>query len=116
VKTQLWALGLILLATVIGSFGSVYLKRGSNKLEFNIKALSRNNDLLLGLFLYVFSSVFFIIGLKGGELSVLYPLVSASYIWITLLSVKMLGERINRYKIAGILLIVFGVSLIGLGS
>ena len=114
--TETWAVALILFATWIGAFGSVYLKRGSNKLEFNVRKIIGNHELILGLSLFVFSSVFFIIGLKGGELSVLYPLVAASYIWISLLSVKMLGERMNKYKWVGIVLIVLGVSLIGLGS
>jgi len=114
--TELWAASLIMGATVIGSLGSVYLKKGSNKLEFKIRSILANRELFLGLFLFVFSSVFFIIGLKGGELSVLYPLVSVGYIWITFLSVKMLGEPINKYKIAGIMLIMAGVSLIGFGS
>ncbi|MCX6694937.1 MAG: EamA family transporter [Candidatus Altiarchaeota archaeon] len=114
--TEPWAVAIILGATVIGSFGSIYLKRGSNRLEFNLSKLLSNRDLFLGLFLFVFSSVFFIIGLRGGELSVLYPLVSAGYIWISLLSVKMLGESMNRYKWLGIVLIVLGVALIGRGS
>jgi len=115
-KTELWAVAVILGASVIGSFGSVYLKKGSNKLEFSLGKLARNFELFWGLALFVLSSVFFIIGLKGGELSVLYPMVSVGYIWITLLSMKMLGEGMNKYKAAGIFFIVIGVGLIGLGN
>jgi len=114
--TELWAILLILGATWIGAFGSIFLKLGSNKLEFRLDKILRNRELFLGLFLFVFSSVFFIIGLRGGELSVLYPLVAASYIWISFLSVKMLCEKMNKHKWAGIILIVLGVSLIGLGN
>jgi len=58
----------------------------------------------------------FIPALRGGDLSVLYPFVSLSYIWVMLLSIKMLGEKMTKLKWLGILLIISGVSLIGLGS
>jgi drug/metabolite transporter (DMT)-like permease len=101
---------------VIGAFGSIYLKRGADELEFNLKKMFRNVKLICGLLLYVISSLFFIVGLKGGELSILYPLVALSYVWISILSVKMLREQMGFWKWAGVLLIVFGVGLIGIGS
>jgi len=115
-KTELWAVALILVATVIGAFGSIYLKRGAEELEFSLKKLVKNFKLIYGLLLYALSSVFFIVGLKGGELSILYPLVALSYVWISILSVKMLREQMGFWKWAGVLLIVFGVGLIGIGS
>ncbi|MFH1402720.1 MAG: EamA family transporter [Candidatus Altiarchaeota archaeon] len=114
--TEIWAVGLILTATVIGGFGSVFLKQGADKLKLNIKGILFNKMLIKGVSLYTFSSVFFITGLRGGELSVLYPLVSLSYVWVCIFSIKFLGERMNKWKWTGVLFILLGVSLIGLGS
>jgi uncharacterized membrane protein len=114
--TELWAVGLILTATVIGGFGSVFLKKGADRLELNLKDTVGNTTLIKGITLYVVSSVFYIISLRGGELSILYPLVSLSYAWICLLSIKLLGEHMNMWKWAGIAFIFVGVSFIGLGS
>jgi len=111
-----WAIGMIIIATVLGAFGSIYLKKGAGKLEFNLKKLFSNRQLLYGFILYGVSSLFFIVGLKGGELSVLYPLVALSYVWISFLSVKILKERMSFWKWAGVVLIVAGVGCIGLGS
>ena len=111
-----WAIGLILIATVLGGFGSIYLKKGAERLEFKLKRLLSNRELLYGMVLYGVSSLFFIVGLKGGELSVLYPLVALSYVWISLLSVKILKEQMDFWKWAGVVLIVLGVGLIGIGS
>jgi len=115
-KTQFWAVALILFATVIGAFGSIYLKRGAEELEFNLKKLFKNMKLFYGLLLYGLSSVFFIVGLKGGELSILYPLVALSYVWISLLSVKILKEKMGFWKWLGVVLIVLGVGFIGIGG
>ena len=66
--------------------------------------------------MYGISTILFIPALKGGELSVLYPFVALAYIWVSLLSVKFLGEKMNKVKWLGIALIILGVSFIGLGS
>jgi drug/metabolite transporter (DMT)-like permease len=114
--TELWAVFMVLLAAFLGSFGSLQFKKGANKLELNLASLMRNYDLIVGVVIYGISTIFYVIGIKGGELTVLFPLVSTGYIWVCLLSMKFLGETMNRLKWAGIGCIVLGVILIGLGS
>ena len=114
--TQLWAIGLVVLGTLVGAFGPILLKKASAKKLSSIKSLMANYYLFGGVALYGVSTILFIPALKGGELSVLYPFVALVYIWVSLLSVKFLGEKMNKYKWAGIALIILGVSFIGLGS
>ena len=113
---QLWAIGLVISATLIGAFGPILLKKASSKKLSNIRELSTNYSLLGGVALYGLGTLLFIPALKGGDLSVLYPFVALSYVWVSLLSVKFLGEKMNKFKWAGIALIIMGVSLIGFGS
>ncbi len=114
--TQLWAIGLVILATLIGSFGPILLKKASAKRLSKIKSLMTNYHLFGGVALYAIGTVLFIPALKGGDVSVLYPFVSLSYIWISLLSVRFLGEKMSKTKWLGIALIIIGVSFIGIGS
>ena len=113
-KTALWAMIAVAIATTIGSFGPLFLKKASNKFGLNLDSLFDKN-LLLGIFFYGISTLMFIPLLKAGELSVLYPIVALAYVWVCLLSVKFLGEKMNPYKWAGIALIILGVVLIGFG-
>ena len=114
--TQLWAIGLVILATLVGAFGPIMLKKASAKKLFNIQSLLKNYNLFAGILLYSLGTILFIPALKGGDLSVLYPFVALVYIWVSLLSVKFLGEKMNRFKWIGIALIIIGVSFIGFGS
>lgn len=114
--TQLWAIGLVVSATLVGAFGPILLKKASAKRLSKIDSLLTNYHLFGGVALYVLGTILFIPALKGGDLSVLYPFVALSYIWVSLLSVKFLGEEMNRLKWAGIALIIIGVSFIGIGS
>ena len=114
--TQVWAIVLVLVATSLGSFGPLFLKKASGKLTWNIKNIISNRYLLIGLSFYAIGTILFIPALKGGDLSVLYPLVALVYVWVSLLSVKFLKEKMNRLKWIGISLIILGVALIGLGA
>ena len=107
--TESFAIGLVVIGTIIGSFGGFYLKKGSGKVSFNIWRWLTNWNLYYGAVFYVIASFFSIIALKFGDLSVLYPFASLTYIWIILFSKFLLKERITKWKWMGIFLILVGV-------
>ena len=113
--TELWAMGVAVFSALVGAFGPIYLKKGMSKFSFKISKLMKNYSLMAGFGAYIIGIVMFMFALKGGELSVLYPLVATTYIWVSLLSVKMLGEKMTKKKWMGIAIIMLGVVLIGGG-
>ncbi|HIH42573.1 TPA: EamA family transporter [Candidatus Woesearchaeota archaeon] len=115
-KTPLLSIILVLLGCVIGSYGAVMLKRVSAHIRQCIMHPIKYPQLAISLFFYGIGTVLFIIALKNGKLSLLYPLVATTYIWIAFLSIKMLNEKMNFYKWLGIAIIIVGVSFIGFGS
>ena len=113
--TPVSSMGLVLLASFIGSFGAVFLKSGSAHLKNGFWHIF-NARLALGVALFLTSSYFFIQGIRHGELSVLYPMVSLGYIWTLLWSRLFFGEPFTRAKFLGLFLIVAGVCFVGFGS
>lgn len=116
-KTEVWSIMLVIIGCMIGGFGPILMKKGS--LGFSIKkpwTILKNKFLMLGVFMYGVSTILFIPALKGGDLSVLYPLTATSYIWILLYSKIFLKEEITRNKILGVSLIIIGVLFIGMGA
>lgn len=113
--TPVQSIVLVAIASFIGSFGALFLKSGAGKLHLGRRYLIFNRRLLLGVALFCASSLAYVVGVRRGELSVLYPLVSLSYIWTLLWSVLFLKERLTRNKCVGLALIVAGIILIGLG-
>ncbi|PIN68780.1 multidrug transporter [Candidatus Woesearchaeota archaeon CG11_big_fil_rev_8_21_14_0_20_43_8] len=116
ITIRLLTVGLAVLATFIGSIGAIILKKGSDRIKLNIKALITNYHLILGIVTYVISAAIFILALRIGDLSFVYPLVATSYIWASLFSVRFLGEKMNKLKWIGIGIIIIGVTFIGMGS
>ncbi len=112
---ELWAIGLVVLATFLNAVSPIFLKRSSSRISFKRPSSLLDPDLSAGIALYALSTIIFIPALKGGELSVLYPIISLTYIWVSLLSIKYLKERMSTYRWIGIFLIMIGVIFIGVG-
>lgn len=109
----------MIIASLIGSFGAVFLKSGSKHLKSDdLKSLFTNYHLALGGLLFVISSLFFVkaVSQPGAELSVLYPMVSMSYLWAMLWSRIFFNEPFTRQKFKGLGLIILGIAILQLGK
>jgi drug/metabolite transporter (DMT)-like permease len=107
---------LVLAASFVGSFGAVFLKSGAQKIRGGLRYLIFNAKLAAGVALFLASSAFYLLGLKRGEVSVLYPMVSLANVWTMMWSRIFFKEPITRAKTMGLLLILAGVCFIGLGA
>jgi drug/metabolite transporter (DMT)-like permease len=100
--------------TVLGAAAQIFMKFGATRLAHpGLIAMATNLPLLCGLVLYGLSTVLLVLALKDGELSLLYPVIALTYVWVTVLSLVLLHDRPNPYKLAGITIIVIGVSVLG---
>lgn len=114
-STPISSMLLVLSASVIGSFAAVFLKMGSAHLSKGLHYIF-NPQLAFGIFLFLASSVPFLMGIKHGELSVLYPMVSFSYVLTLFWSKLFFGEKITLAKVSAIAVILCGLVCIGLGA
>ncbi len=114
-ETPLSSILLVLCGSVIGSFGAVFLKLGAAPLKNGLKYIF-NWKLLAGVSLYVGSSIPFVIGLKHGQLSVLYPMVSAGYVCTMFWSKIFFNEPITKAKVGALLMILAGLVCISTGG
>ena len=115
-NTPLSSIILVVIASFIGSFGAVFLKAGSQKIRSGLRYLVLNAKLGAGVVLFLGSSVFYVLGLKRGEVSVLYPMVSLANVWTLFWSRLFFKEPITHAKMLGLALILAGVFFIGLGA
>lgn len=79
-------------------------------------ALTKNLPLIAGYFFSAGNALMLILALRDGELSILYPIISLSYVWVNLLSVWIFHDQENFWKITGMTLIISGVALLGKAS
>ncbi len=105
---------LVLIGTVLGSFSLLFLKKEASRRSF--KELWTHPQVWLSGLLFLISLIFYLIPLRTEQVSVLFPFVSASYIWTALLSVRYLQEKMNWWKLSGLVGIIIGIVLVGIGG
>ena len=115
-STKLWSILLVVFTTLLTSSAQILWKKGSSTLTFDIFSILTNYYIVGGILLYVVSGVLLIISFRGGEVSVLYPIIATSYVWVSFLSIKFLGETMNNFRWIGITSIIAGIISIGYGS
>ena len=116
-QTKPWAMAAIIICTIFTSSAAILNKKGATLLNFEsfpalIHSIIYNPALLLGVCSLGIGSALLILALKGGKVSVIYPVIATSYIWVTILSIYFFHEHITLLKIVGISFIVGGVILI----
>ena len=120
-KMEMMALILVTTAAVMGGIAQVLLKRGINTVgkmtvmemakQF-IKITFTNPYVFVGLSIYVISTVIYLAALSRGDMNVIYPIISISYIVAAVLSVFFLNEKMTLMRWAGVFTIVVGVVMI----
>jgi drug/metabolite transporter (DMT)-like permease len=127
------ALWMVVAFTLLASIAQIFIKMGANALNkipagsvanlavgsmhFQISAVVvaaiTSIPLIGGLALYGIGAVMMVLALQHGELSVLYPIISLSYVWVAILSVVIFHEHMNVFRVGGIAVIIAGVAILG---
>jgi len=107
-----FAIILIVFSTFVATAGSYYLKKGATKFNFNILDQLNNHKLFFGVVFYILSTLIYLSVLRNHNLSLIYPITSLQYVWISFTSAKYLDEEISKYRLVGITLIIIGVYLV----
>jgi multidrug transporter EmrE-like cation transporter len=113
---------LVFCCTLLGAAAQVLIKFGAPKIALQPNVLRtvlgvvENAPLMAGLSLYGASTILLVLALRHGELSILYPVIALTFVWVAILSAIVIGEAMNPHKVAGIAIIVVGVSVLGMGG
>lgn len=115
-KTRLRSIVLMIVCTIFTSTAQILYKIGANKLTFDFISIITNWPLILGITLYGLGAILVVIALRGGEVTVLYPIITTSYVWVTLASGYFFGEIVNKFRWTGITLIIIGIIMMTFGE
>lgn len=67
--------------------------------------------------LYAIGLLLYLMALRRGELSTVYPAMAARYLWVIALSVLLFpADSLNAYKVSGALLAAAGVVMVARGG
>lgn len=117
---QKLSVALVFVCTLLGAAAQILMKSGTQRTEAAgavglIVAIFSDWHLFSGYALYGLSTVVLIVALKYGQLSILYPVIALTYVWVTILSVVLYGEVMNPFKMLGLTTVILGVVILGRG-
>ena len=113
---------LVFCCTLFGAAAQILIKKGANTLAPDptvaemIARIFTHLPLFTGYALYGVSTVMLVLALRHGELSLLYPVIALTFVWVTILSIMIFHDSMNPLKLVGIAVIVGGVAILGRGS
>jgi len=108
---------LILISIILGTFGQIAQKMGMNiigkidlKDVFSMKIFSiiTQKYVFLGIVLYLFASVTWLVVLSKEEVSYAYPLIGLGYVFVAIISKLVFNENLTYFRLIGIILITVG--------
>ena len=112
----------ILVAVVGSAAGQLLLKKGMSTMGpitisasqiFNILwRIATNPYVVIGLFIYVCGTLFWLSALSRVDLSYAYPFASLGYVVMLVASWQLFNENISPLRLAGTLTVCLGVFLI----
>ena len=116
------AITYILISVLGGAIGQILLKKGMNTMGAMTLSISEFGNILwrigtnpfvvLGLFIYVISVIFWLVALSRVDLSYAYPFASLSYVIMLIASWWIFDENISLMRLIGTIIIGIGVWLI----
>ncbi len=107
---------LMILSTLFTSVGQLLWKAGAAKINFLQLGSFFNLPFLLGTISYLLGILLVLLAFKNGDLSLLYPIMAASYVWVSIASPFFFqADQMNLYKWLGVAVIIFSIILLGWG-
>jgi drug/metabolite transporter (DMT)-like permease len=107
---------LVCSCTLISAAAQILMKIGVTHFSLNLVGMLTNVPLIAGYSLYGVFTLMMVMALREGELSLIYPIISLSYVWVTVLSYFIFRDHINLFKLVGITAIMGGVTMLGKGG
>lgn len=108
------SIGVVFLCTLIGASAQLLMKAGAVAMtQPGVAGFLLNVPLMAGYALYGLSTVMLIFTLRDGDLSILYPILALTYVWVTVATPVLFDEILNPFKILGVALVMLGVGILG---
>lgn len=113
-KTTPLAIACFLAASVLGAVGQFFYKAGADRAHGALQTYVLNSRILLGAACYLAVMVLFVAAFKQkASPSALYPLYATTFIWAALLDHFLYGRILSLANVAGMVLLVGGMYLLG---
>ena len=108
------AYGQLIMKYEINKIGQIPTDSINSMLSYFVKSVS-NIGIISGMLALVISTFTWMAAISKFDLSTAYPIMSINFILIPFLSVFLLNESFNFFKLAGVIVIIIGIIIFSKG-
>ena len=113
-STPLFSILAFVLAALLGAVGQFLYKSGADRADGTALGYVINWRILAGVASYIAVMVLFVAAFRrGGKLTVLYPIYASTFVWAAVIAWWAYGTAIRPVHVAGMVLLVAGMFLMG---
>ena len=100
---------MMLVSAALATLGQMFWKFGANALPAGLFTLDALGNIVLGCVLYAAGSLTMMYALRAGEVSVLHPIMSFSYVLSQIIGVIVFHDPLTFGRSVGVVLITVGI-------
>lgn len=100
---------MMLVSASLATFGQMFWKFGANALPMGLFTLDALGNVVLGCVLYASGSLTMMYALRKGEVSVLHPVMSFSYVLSQIIGAIVFHDPLTAGRSIGVVLIAIGI-------
>lgn len=113
-STPIASVLMFVLAALAGAVGQYLYKSGADVADGSLIGFVMNGRIIAGVVCYIAVMVLFVAAFRrGGSLTVLYPVYATTFIWAAGIAWWAYGTPIRLVHVAGMVLLVAGMYLMG---
>lgn len=112
-------IALLFMASLANALSQIFLKIGVTRLNLNgcglitaVLRLASSAHIWTGLILFCLSLGVYIFLLSHNELSLIFPAMGATYLFVVVIAALVLNERVNFWRLSGAGMIAVGLALL----
>ena len=106
----------MLVSATLATLGQMFWKFGADALPQGIFTWDCAGNVALGLFLYASGSVTMMVAFRSGEVSVLHPIMSFSYVLSQIIGAIVFHDPLTWGRSIGVVLITIGIVILMQGG
>ena len=106
----------MLVSATLATLGQMFWKLGANAMGEGLFTLACAGNIFVGLVLYASGSITMMIAFRSGEVSVLHPIMSFSYILSQVVGALVFHDEFSTGRTIGIILITIGIVVLMQGA
>lgn len=110
-----YVITITVIAAAIVAFAQYLFKKNITKFSMNLSGfvgIAKNRGVVAGVIAYVVGLVFYLYALDSGQLSFVYPAFASTFVFVVAIARFKLGERVGLARIAGVIMIILGITLV----